>query len=97
MSPGMMIAAIENARKQSQEYGLDRIMVTIEFADKVTELLKKQEPVEPRKVMVEQAGPLYYRCYCHLCGHLVGNVVNKKVTDVHEKYCAQCGQALKWD
>lgn len=41
MSPGMIITAIENAEKQSLENGLDRIMMTIEFADKVIELLKE--------------------------------------------------------
>ena len=34
---------MQKAKKQSQENSLDRIMMTIEFADRVVELLKKQQ------------------------------------------------------
>ena len=43
MSIDMIITAIEKAKKQSQENSLDRIMMTIEFADKIIELLKEQQ------------------------------------------------------
>ena len=43
MSIDMIITAIEKAKKQSQENSLDRIMMTIEFADKIVELLKEQQ------------------------------------------------------
>ena len=88
MSPGMMITAIENARKQSQEYGLDRIMMTIEFADMVIELLKKQEPMEPETFM---DGPVK-RYACKVCGtHLMS------VGRHRDRFCRMCGQAVKWE
>lgn len=65
--------------------------------DVEVELLKEQEPLEPTMVRIEQAGPLYHRCYCKKCGHHVGNMINNKVADVHENFCSSCGQAVKWD
>ena len=59
-------------------------------------LLKDQEPIEPIREEIEQAGPLYHRCYCKKCGHHVGNMIKNKVTDVHENFCSNCGQAVKW-
>ena len=61
------------------------------------DLLKEQEPLEPTRVEVEQAGPLYYRCYCKKCGHRVGNMMNNRVADVHENFCSRCGRAVKWE
>ena len=61
------------------------------------ELLKEQEPLEPTRVEIEQAGPLYHRCYCQKCGHYVGNMIKNKVGDVHENFCSSCGQAVKWE
>jgi len=62
----------------------------------VISLLKKQEPLEPKKVKIDQAGPLYHRCYCSKCGHYVGNMINNKVADVYENYCSNCGHEVKW-
>lgn len=60
-------------------------------------MLKEQAPIEPIKEEIEQAGPLYHRCYCKKCGHHVGNMIRNKVTEAHENYCSSCGQAVKWD
>ena len=68
-----------------------------DFVDSALALLKDQEPLEPKRVEIEQAGPLYHRCYCQKCGHHVGNMINNKVADVHENFCSKCGQAVKWD
>lgn len=61
------------------------------------ELLKEQEPLEPTRVEIYQAGPLYHRCYCKKCGHHVGNMIKNKVTEAHENFCSKCGQAVKWE
>jgi len=38
-----LIVAIERAKEQSEEYGLDRILVDFKAADMILKLLKKQE------------------------------------------------------
>ena len=68
----------------------------MEYIDDALEIMKEQEPLEPTRVIIEQVGPLYHRCYCKKCGHHVGNMVNNRVADVHEDYCSRCGQAVKW-
>lgn len=40
-----IIDAIERAKKQSEEYGLDRILVDFKAADMILELLKDQKPI----------------------------------------------------
>lgn len=41
-----VISAIEKAKEQSEEYGLDRILVDFKAADMILELLKEQEAIE---------------------------------------------------
>ena len=92
-----IINAIEKAKKQSEEYAQEYILVPFKEADMIIALLKEQEPLEPSSEEIEQAGPLYHRCYCKKCGHHVGNMIKNKVTEVHENFCSSCGQAVKWD
>ena len=73
------------------------LTLTQEQAKEIIALLKEQEPLEPTRVKIEQAGPLYHRCYCQKCGHHVGNIIKNKVADVHENFCSSCGQAVKWE
>ena len=73
------------------------LSLTQEQAQEIIFLLKQQEAVEPMRVEIEQAGPLYHRCYCLKCGHHVGNMIQNKVTDVHENFCSNCGQKVKWE
>lgn len=64
---------------------------------KAIDLLKEREPVEPRKVQIKQAGPLYFRCYCQRCGNHVGNIIGHSVAKTHSNFCDRCGQTVKWD
>ena len=61
------------------------------------ELLKKQEPSEPMRVRVEQAGPLFYRCYCKKCERYIGNMIGRRPTGGNENFCSSCGQAVAWN
>ena len=40
-----IISAIEKAKKQSEKYGLDSILVDFKAADMILELLKDQKPI----------------------------------------------------
>lgn len=40
-----LVVAIERAKEQSEEYGLDRILVSFKAADMVLELLKEQPDI----------------------------------------------------
>lgn len=60
-------------------------------------MLKKAEPVEPRKVRINQAGPLCFSCYCQRCGNPVGNMIGHSVAKIHSNFCDRCGQAVKWE
>ena len=51
-------------------------------------LLKAQEPVEPT-IGGDADGPC--RNWWHQCGKC------KEAIDYHDKYCRNCGQAVKWE
>lgn len=68
-----------------------------EIAKAAFALMEEQEPLEPTRVKIDQAGPSYHRCYCKKCGHHVGNMIRNKVAKVHENYCSCCGQEVKWE
>lgn len=63
MSIDMIVTAIENAKKQSQENDLDRIMMTIEFVDKVVELLKEQQnEIEQLNAELDNISTMGHEC-----------------------------------
>ena len=81
-----IISAIEKAKKQSKEYALDRIIVPFKEADMIIALLKEQEAVEPEVEVLNEIDRLYRCPKCHKCFFYE-----------RQKYCDQCGQAVKWD
>ena len=78
MNTEMIITAIEKAKKQSEENGLDQILMTIEFADKVVELLRDLTSVKP---LLTVDGFI-----CGKCGKLLSNR-NEKLPEK----CIVCG------
>lgn len=93
-----VIAGLESQLDDLSKYAdADEVItLTQNQAKDILALLKEQEPLEPLREEIEQAGPLYHRCYCKKCGHHVGNMIKNKVTEVHENFCSSCGQAVKW-
>ena len=60
--------------------------------------LKEQEPLEPKIVEKECAGPTNYYCFCQRCGNYLGSIVKKKGNaNLRKKFCDNCGQAVKWE
>lgn len=55
---------------------------------KAEELLKKQEPVKPRSVSRHGVNPQIQ----HFCGNCNAILFHHK-----QKYCIECGRAVKWD
>ena len=53
--------------------------------DKAIEALEGQEPVMPINPLSPHGGDIYF---CGKCMSLVGT---------HDKFCSQCGRAVKWD
>jgi hypothetical protein len=57
--------------------------------DLAIEALKAQEPVKPTIGCGDGGGPCGNWWYqCSKC---------EKVIDYHDKYCRNCGQAVKWE
>ena len=59
------------------------------------ELLKAQEPVEPKIIETDLSrsyhNDIYNNFYCGKCGGFLNKVSRKDL------FCSQCGQAVKWD
>lgn len=83
---GKIINALELAKKQSEENGLDRIIVPFKETDMILALLKEQEPIEPEVEVLNEIDRLYRCPKCHKCFFYE-----------KQKYCDQCGQAVKWE
>lgn len=81
-----IIAAIEKAKKQSEENGLDRIIVPFKETDMILALLKEQEPAEPE---VEALNEIDRLCRCPKC--------HRYLFYEEQKYCDKCGQEVKWN
>ena len=63
------------------------IIETIEVLKDVRELLKGQEPVKP--ILKRKAPNAMYNDYvCPIC--------NQEIV-YEQKYCCECGRAVKWD
>ena len=86
-----LVIAIERAKEQSEEYGLDRILVDFKTVDMILELLKEQEAIEPD---VYSEGT----CMCGNCGMTVGYYpAGCSVPRKLSKYCSECGRKVKWE
>lgn len=81
-----IIKAIEKAKKQSEQYALDRIVIPFKEADMILALLKEQEAVEPEVEVLNEIDRIYRCPKCHKCFFYE-----------KQKYCDQCGQAVKWE
>jgi hypothetical protein len=84
-------------RNNTDSYKCEKVQEYSDVAIDAITMLKEQEPLEPIRVIIDQAGPLYHRCYCKKCGHHVGNMIKNKLAEAHENFCSKCGQAVKWN
>jgi len=81
-----IVNAIEKAKKQSEQYALDCIIVPFKEADIILALLKEQEPEEP--IRMHYMGSKQWDNYrCQKCGN-----------DLYfeQRFCEACGQEVKW-
>ena len=64
------------------------------YAQDAVDLLKAQEPVEPKIVDTSNSklyhNDMFKNHYCGNCGEFL-HVVNRK-----DLFCSQCGRAVKW-
>lgn len=82
-----IISALERAKRESEEYALDRVIVPFRELNIILELLKKQKPKSFD--LVEQT--LFAKTgLCPECGE-------KLHSGMHPNYCGFCGQAVKWE
>ena len=79
-----LIVAIERAKEQSDEAGLDCIVVKFKEANLIIELLKD----EPLPVLNVGKCGIYFGD-CPHCG--------KRVTKKNTSYCPYCGRRVKWE
>ena len=84
-----IIDAIEKAKKQSEEYAQDRIIVPFKEADMILAILKEQEAVKRTYRTGINGFSIIWTCGA--CG-----------SDLHPnnakaKYCSNCGKPVKWD
>lgn len=84
MNREKIINAIEKAKKQSEEYAQDRIIVPFKEADMILALLKEPEAVEPE---------VDYICgnIVNICGKCKSNLIARV------KFCPWCGRSVKWE
>ena len=81
-----IINAIEKAKKQSEEYAQDRIIVPFKEADMILALLKEPEAVEPKVIRMNDFG--YPVHACGKCGLKITESMN---------YCHECGKRIDWE
>ena len=85
-----IIKAIEKAKKQSEEYAQDCIIVPFKEADMILALLKEQEPMKPI-YNEEKFGD--FLPHCPVCKKVLPSVSQYGKS----KFCHYCGQAVKWE
>lgn len=87
-----IISAIENAKKQSEEYAQDRIIVPFKETDMIIALLKEQEGVVPYIDIDEAKCPV---CKVKLTRQeLIGDDV---LFEDFFDYCPHCGKPVLWE
>ena len=82
-----IVNAIEKAKKQSEEYAQDRIIVPFKETDIILAMLKEKEPKYVNSI-AQQISCLSGTC--PKCGKMLNTTCNKN-------FCGDCGQAVKWD
>ena len=85
-----LVIAIERAKEQSEEYGLDHILVDFKAVDMILELLKEQEPMQVKTDM-------YGNAYCPWCS--TDRTIEMGAQRLHlgTQFCPYCGKKVKWD
>lgn len=84
-----IINAIEKAKKQSEEYAQDKIIVPFKEADMIISLLKEQEAVKPHNTYsTTPSGKIIPHIFCGKC--------NKEIYAIYA-FCPFCGQVVKWE
>lgn len=82
-----VISNFEHEVFKANSEGWDFVDLSTEDAKEIFELLKKQEPVEPKvEPAIVPAFKVYSCGHCDTIFHLV-----------RQKYCANCGRAVKWE
>ena len=90
-----LVIAIERAKEQSEEYGLDRILIDFKAVDMILELLKDQEAKEVKVSTNMYTGlPI---THCPKCGVSLDRYLYGRQCFGQINYCPICGQAVKWD
>ncbi len=84
-----VINAIEQAKKQSEEYALDKIIVPFKEADMILTLLKEQEPKTILGIADSIEGIEVGKC--PRCERMI---LSKQSDPTW--FCKYCGQAVKW-
>lgn len=84
-----IIRAIEKAKKQSEEYAHDTIVVPFKEADIILALLKEQEPTKPI-YSEEKFGD--HLPHCPVCKGILPSISQYGESN----FCHRCGQAVKW-
>lgn len=82
-----IVNAIKKAKKRSEEYAQDRIIVPFKETDIILALLKEKEPKYVNSI-AQQISCLSGTC--PKCGKMLNTTCNKN-------FCGDCGQAVKWD
>lgn len=93
-----IINAIEKAKKQSNEYALDRIIVPFKEADMILAILKEREPKQiVRKQVIREnsdgSTDYFTEWSCPHCGKILDRGFGAPWID----FCYKCGKAVKWE
>lgn len=78
-----VIEQLESVRDYHRSVGNN---ITADIASDALELLKEQEPVEPEVEVLNEIDRIYRCPKCHKC------LFYEK-----QKFCDQCGRAVKWE
>ena len=82
-----VIKRIQTQISVCKEIDSDWISLTVSTGKRILELLEEQEPIVP--TLVREGQNKYYNYYrCPICDE-----------DLYyeQKYCSECGKAVKWD
>lgn len=87
-----------------EELKSEFICPEIKYAFKASiKALEKQIPKEPTKqayieTQFDDGNDDGFQYFCPICGHIVGGYSNGFEDWIYqEKYCNECGQALRWE
>ena len=81
-----VIKEFEHLLNEAKGNYQDFVDVTVDFGEEILSMLKEQEAVEPEVEVLNEIDRLYRCPKCHKCFFYE-----------KQKYCDQCGQAVKWN